>query len=462
MINEDLWQSALGEIELSISKANFITWFKNTCVLSNKDGQVCIGVPNGFAKEWLENKYKPFILRALRNVQGDIKDVSCAILTNSLVAPKESPVDAVLPPAKSIQNNVQRAKNGKLMAEISQENNLNPKYVFENFVVGGSNELARAACYVVSQNLGKVYNPLFIYGGVGLGKTHLLQSIGNEVLQKNPQTKVKYITSERFTGELIDSIKNQRIKEFKEHYQKIDLIIIDDIQFLSGKEKTQEEFFHIFNHLYQLNKQIVLSSDRPPKAIPTLEERLRSRFEGGMIADVSRADFETRMAILRKKSEELGLEIELAALEFIASNIVNNIRELEGALNRVFVSSQLSNEKLTLPFVSSCLSELVSSGKRKGITHKHIFRVVSEFYDINQDDLVIKGRKKEIVRPRQVAIYLMRSELNYSYPGIGEKLGGRDHTTAMHAFEKIKKELEFNERLIEDITHLKEQLYKIS
>lgn len=461
MLNEELWRAALGEIELSISKANFITWFKNTCILSNKDGHICIGVPNGFAKEWLENKYKLYILRALRNVQTDTKDVSCAIITSSLIPPKESPVDAILPP-KNVSEELARPKNKEIMAEISQENNLNPKYTFENFIIGGNNELARAACYVVSQNLGKVYNPLFIYGGVGLGKTHLLQSIGNEVLQKNPKTKVKYITSERFTGELIDSIKNQTIKEFKEHYQKIDLIIIDDIQFLSGKEKTQEEFFHIFNHLYQLNKQIVLSSDRPPKAIPTLEERLRSRFEGGMIADVSRPDFETRAAILRKKADELGLEIDPEALKFIASNIVNNIRELEGALNRVLVSSQLSNEKLTLPFVSSCLSELVSSGKKKGITHKHIFKVVSEFYDVSQDDLVIKGRKKAVVRPRQVAIYLMRSELNYSYPGIGERLGGRDHTTAMHAFEKIKKELETNERLIEDINHIKELLYKIS
>ena len=462
MIHDELWQAALGEIEISISKANFITWFKNTCILSNKDGHICIGVPNGFAKEWLENKYKLYILRALRNVQSDIKDVSCAIITNSLISLKEPSIDAVIPPKKSSLSENLSPNNRTLVANISQENNLNPKYIFENFIVGGSNELARAACYVVSQNLGKIYNPLFIYGGVGLGKTHLLQSIGNEVLRKNPQTKVKYITSERFTSELIDSIKNQKIDEFKEHYQKIDLIIIDDIQFLSGKEKTQEEFFHIFNHLYQLNKQIVLSSDRPPKAIPTLEERLRSRFEGGMIADVSRADFETRMAILRKKAEELDLKIDLDALEFIASNIVNNIRELEGALNRVFVSSQLSNEKITLPFVSNCLSELVSSGKRKGITHKHIFRVVSEFYDINPDDLIIKGRKKEIVKPRQVAIYLMRSELNYSYPGIGEKLGGRDHTTAMHAFEKIRKELEFNEKLIEEVNHLKEQLYKIS
>lgn len=461
MLNEELWRATLGEIELSISKANFITWFKNTCILSNKDGHICIGVPNGFAKEWLENKYKLYILRALRNVQNDIKSVSCAIITGPLVPAREAPVDAVLPPKTPYEVESQ-SKNKDFAAEVSQESNLNPKYTFENFVIGGNNELARAACYVVSQNLGKVYNPLFIYGGVGLGKTHLLQSIGNEVLQKNPKTKVQYITSERFTSALIDSIKNQKVKEFKEHYQNIDLIIIDDIQFLSGKEKTQEEFFHIFNHLYQLNKQIVLSSDRPPKAIPTLEERLRSRFEGGMIADVSRPDFETRAAILRKKADEMGLDIDPEALKFIASNITNNIRELEGALNRVFVSSQLSNEKLTLAFVSSCLSELVSSGKKKGITHKHIFKTVSEFYDVSQDELIIKGRKKTIIRPRQVAIYLLRSELNYSYPGIGEKLGGRDHTTAMHAFEKIKKELETNEKLIEDVNHIKELLYKIS
>jgi chromosomal replication initiator protein len=461
MTNEELWQTALGEIELSISKANFITWFKNTCILSNQAGRVCIGVPNGFAKEWLENKYKLYILRALRNIQSETKDVFCSIITNSPSLPKENPVDAVIAPAKNIVLEPSPAKTLPNLPEISLESNLNPKYTFKNFIVGSSNELARAACYAVSQNLGKIYNPLFIYGGVGLGKTHLLQSIGNEVLRKSPSTKVKYITSERFTSELIDSIRSQQIDKFKEAYQKIDLIIIDDIQFLSGKEKTQEEFFHIFNHLYQLNKQIVLSSDRPPKDIPTLEERLRSRFAGGMIADVSRADFETRMAILKKKADELGLSIEPESLEFIATNVVNNIRELEGALNRVYVSAQLTNGKMTPAFVSDCLSELVSSGKRKGITHKHIFKVVSDFYDINPDDLIIKGRKKEIVRPRQVVIYLMRSELNCSYPGIGEKLGGRDHTTAIHAFEKIKKELELNEKLVEEITHIKEQLYKI-
>lgn len=457
MTNEELWQVVLGEIELSISRANFITWFKNTSILSNKDGRVFVGVPNGFAKEWLENKYKLYILRALRNVQSNIREVSCSITTNHPDNIKENPLDAILPPKKSL------APKGVVLRNfsINQENNLNPKYTFENFIVGGSNELARAACYVVSQNLGKIYNPLFIYGGVGLGKTHLLQSIGNEVLKKIPACKIKYTSSERFTGDLIESIKNQRVSEFKELYQKVDLLIIDDIQFLSGKEKTQEEFFHIFNFLYQLNKQIVLSSDCPPKSIPTLEERLRSRFEGGMIADIGQADFETRMAILRKKTLNEGLEIEDAALEFIASNITANIRELEGALNRVSASAQLTQEKITLKLVSSLLSEIISSNKKKGVTYKHIIKVVSDFYDIKPDDLLIKVRKREIVRPRQIIMYLMRSELDYSYPGIGERLGGRDHSTAIHAFEKIKKELTINKKLTEDMAVLKKQLYTL-
>jgi chromosomal replication initiator protein len=458
MTNEELWRTALGEIELSISKANFITWFKNTSVLSIQDGQVTIGVPNGFAKEWLENKYNLYILRALKNIQPDVREVLCTITISPENAFKKPSVDAILATKKPSSPSMLSAEK---LANLSQENNLNPKYTFDNFVVGGSNELARAACFAVSQNLGKIYNPLFIYGGVGLGKTHLLQSIGNEILKTDPTRKVKYITSERFTNELIDSIKNQKINEFKGHYQTIDLLIIDDVQFLSGKEKTQEEFFHIFNFLYQLNKQIVLSSDRAPKAIPTLEERLRSRFEGGMIADVSKADFETRVAILRKKAATDGLDINDEALEFIASNVTHNIRELEGALNRVAVSAQLTNREITLEFVKSLLSELISSGKKKGVTHKHVIKVVAEFYDIPQDDLVVKSRKKEVVHPRQVAMYLMRSELRYSYPGIGEKMGGRDHTTAIHAYEKINKELENDARLIEEITCLRERLYSI-
>jgi chromosomal replication initiator protein len=459
MTNEELWKTALGEIELSISKANFITWFKNTSILSIKDGHVVVGVPNGFAKEWLENKYDLYILRALKNIQDDIKSASCLISSGATQSfpqiYKEPAVDAVQAPKKT-------AFFSEKKSQTSQESNLNSRYTFDNFVIGGSNELARAACFAVSQSLGNVYNPLFIYGGVGLGKTHLIQSIGNEVLRSNPKSRVKYISSERFTSDLIDSIKNQKIKEFKEYYQKIDLLIIDDIQFISGKEKTQEEFFHIFNYLYQLNKQIVLSSDRAPKAIQILEERLRSRFEGGMIADVSKPDLETRLAILKKKVAQNGMEITEDALEFIASNIKNNIRELEGALNRVSVSAQLTKKSVDSAYAKQVLSDLISSGKKKGITHKHIIKVVSDFYEIEPTDLIAKNRKQEVVKPRQIAMFLMRSELSYSYPGIGDKLGGRDHTTAIHAYEKISEAIKIDEKLNEELTIIKDLLYTIS
>ena len=458
MTNEELWQAVLGEIELSISKANFITWFKNTCIISNKDGNIVISVPNGFAKEWLENKYNLYILRALRNLQENIKSVSCSITASASREPypqniKESSIDAVIPPKKSPLS--------RNYALPNQENNLNSKYTFENFVIGGNNELAHAACNVVSQNLGQVYNPLFIYGGVGLGKTHLIQSIGNSVLKITPALKIKYISSERFTNDLIDALQTNKIKDFKEHYRKIDLLIIDDIQFISGKEKTQEEFFHIFNHLYQSNKQIVLSSDRPPKAIQIIEERLKSRFEGGMIADVSQPDLETRIAILRQKAAISGLEITDDVLKFIAENIKHNIRELEGALNRVSASAQLTKNIVDLPYAKKSLSDIISSGIKKGVNYKHILKVVSDFYEIDYNDLIAKNRKQEVVKPRQVAMFLMRSELQSSYPSIGNRLGGRDHTTAIHSFEKISKALEIDDKLNEEIKYLKEKLYAV-
>ena len=462
MNNEELWQAALSEIEISISRANFITWFKQTAILSNTDGRVVISVPNGFAKEWLENKFNSYIIKALRNLQGDIKSISCVIATpkEATYAPprREAMVDAIVAPQKQsfIKN-----QNTSHTFYVDLENNLNPKYTFENFVVGGNNELARAACFAVSQNLGKIYNPLFLYGGVGLGKTHLIQSIGNELLKKDPSFRIKYITSERFTANLIDALQNQKINDFKAYYQKIDILIIDDIQFISGKEKTQEEFFHIFNYLYQLNKQIVLSSDRPPKEIQILEDRLRSRFEGGMIADVSKPDLETRIAILKKKLATENIQIKDDALMFIALNVKNNIRELEGALNRLIVSAQLTNKEITKEFAENQLSELISSGKKKGVTYKHILKAISAFYDINPDDLVAKNRKQEVVKPRQVAMYLMRNDLQLSFPCIGDKIGGRDHTTAIHAFEKITKSLEEDEKLKEEIGSIQEQLYRI-
>jgi chromosomal replication initiator protein len=460
MTNEELWQAALGEIELSISRPNFITWFKNTTIISNENGKIVIGVPNGFSKEWLENKYRSYIFKALQNFEKNVKDLTCTIYNPAIFAsekPKRS-IDAIKNPS-SFNNKTVILTEQKQPTSLNS--NLNHRYIFENFIVGESNELARAACWAVSQNLGKAYNPLFLYGGVGLGKTHLLQSIGNEVLRNNPDKKVLYITSERFASELIDSIKNQKVSEFKNEYQKIDLLIIDDVQFLADKEKTQNEFFHVFNGLYQLNKQIVISSDRPPKAISALEERLRSRFEGGMIADIGRPDFETRMAILKEKTAEKNFLLGSEAIEFIAENIKNNIRELEGALNKVIASSELENREPTLDFVKKTLASILSNNKKSGINHQNIIEIVAEFYGIDPNELLVKGRKQEVAHARQVAMYLMRKELNLSYPSIGGKFGGRDHTTALHAFEKINKSIEIDNKLKESITSMKDKLYSI-
>lgn len=462
MTNEELWQATLGEIELSISKANFITWFKNTTILSNENGKIVIGVPNGFSKEWLENKYNTYILKALRNLNGDVKEISCIIYN-----PQEAPflnrpraVDAVKGPSFHKKDSNQTSTPGHFLSNNS-ESNLNPRYTFENFIVGENNELAKAACYAVSQNLGRAYNPLFVYGGVGLGKTHLLQSIGNEINKTDSSKKILYITSERFANNLIESIKSQKTSQFKDEYQKIDLLIIDDIQFLSGKEKTQHEFFHIFNALYQLNKQIVISSDRPPKSIAALEERLRSRFEGGMIVDVIRPDLETRIAILKAKISEKGFFIEDEVVRFVAENIKNNIRELEGALNKIIASCELERKDPDIHFVKKALADIISSNKKRGVQIKNIVDVVAEFYNIPLKDLINKGRKKEVAIARQVAIYLIRSELNISYPGIGEFFGGRDHTTALHAYEKISVDIKTDNKLVESLSVLKEKIYTI-
>ena len=462
MNNEELWRAVLGEIELSISKANFITWFKNTAIISNSGGKVIIGVPNGFAKEWLENKYNSYIHKALRSFQGDVRGVTCVIQNiGNFQETKNKEVDAVRAPQVNFEKAGISSKKDLTRENALEEASINSRYVFEKFIIGENNELARAACYAVSQNPGKVYNPLFIYGGVGLGKTHLLQAIGNEIIKNFPEKKIKYVTSEKFTTELVDSIKSQKIAFFKEKYQKMDLIIIDDIQFLSGKEKTQQEFFHIFNALYQLNKQIVISSDRPPKAIPTLEERLRSRFEGGMIADIGKPDLETRMAILRAKLAEKGFSLDEDSIKFIAENIKSNIRELEGALSRVVASCEMDNIIPDIKYIEQVLSDLISSGKRKGVNYKHLIKTVSEYYDISDVILMSKGRRREIVRPRQIAMYLLRSELQASYPGIGDLFGGRDHTTALHAYEKISREINENEKLQEDINIIKEKMYSL-
>jgi len=447
MTKEELWQAVLAQIQLNISQANFSTWFKDTGILSYKEGQIMVSVPNSFAKEWLENKYGKTIAKIIFNLDREIKDVRYVLGKSELKTIKRNPVSL--------------SSVGQLEIEefkIDKDTNLNPKYTFENFVVGPSNELSHAAAWAVGKKPGVVYNPLFIYGGVGLGKTHLLQSIGNTIIKNFPEKKVRYIPAEKFTTGIISSIKNHDVETFKKMYRSIDVLILDDVQFLAGKEKTQEEFFHTFNTLYENNKQIILSSDRPPKAIPALEERLRSRFEGGMIGDIGYPDYETRMAILKTKSQEKALSFSDEVLEYLASNIQRNVRELEGALNRLVAYQRINNKNPELEDAKSLLKSLLLS-PGKVVNPKKIIDSVATFYDLKEKEIVSISRKKEIVRPRQIAMYLLREELKSSYPFIGRKFGGKDHTTAIHACEKIVKELESNENLGNEITLIKQRIY---
>lgn len=447
MTNEELWQAVLAQIQLNISQANFATWFKNTQIVSQKNGQVLVSVPNTFAKEWLENKYGKTIFKILHSLDEGIKEVKYEVGGSGLKIFKRAPIH--LPESGQLEFQE---------FEIDQETNLNPRYTFENFIVGPFNELAQAAASAVAKNPGQVYNPLFIYGGVGLGKTHLLQAVGNEVIKNFPKKKVKYLPSEKFTSEVVASIRNREIANVKLKYQTIDTLIIDDIQFLAGKEKTQEEFFHIFNALYEKNKQIVLSSDRPPKAIPTLTERLRSRFEGGMIADIGYPDYETRIAILEAKCQERKITLSEEVLAYIASNIQRNIRELEGALNRLVAYQKLNNQAPDLETAKSLLKNLILAPSRVA-SPKKIIQAVAEFYDLKEKDLFSSSRKKEIVKPRQIAMYLLREELKSSFPFIGRKFGGKDHTTALHAYMKISKECEKDGNLAEEITLIRQRIY---
>jgi chromosomal replication initiator protein len=454
MTNQELWQIALGEIELSISKANFITWFKNTSLISNKNGKVIINVPNAFTREWLENKYNKIILKALRSIINNIREINYIISQSKTQESKQS--------RKTTKKKVKTIKPKEQLDfqeyKIDEKTNLNPRYDFNSFIVASFNELAYAATQSVIKNLGKIYNPLFIYGGVGIGKTHLIQALGNEVIKKYKNKNISYVSSEKFGGDLINSISSGSVEKFKDNYRKFDVLIIDDIQFLAGKEKTQEIFFHIFNTLYEKNKQIILSSDRLPKAIPTLEERLRSRFEGGMIADIGQPDFETRLVILKKKAQALNIGLTDEIFNYIASNIQKNIRELEGALNRVIAFIRLNNIIPNQKQLVKILKTIISNPQKR-TNYKKIAEVVASFYDINIDDLTNRSRKKEIVRPRQITMYLIREELKGSYPFIGSKLGGRDHTTAIYACEKIGRELQNNNNLEQELNLIKQRIY---
>lgn len=451
MTKEELWKAVLGEMELSLSKANFITWFKNTSILNNENDSVIVSVPNGFVKEWLENKFHKQILTSIQNLLPEVREIKYAIGGINLPAASDKRDLSQLIPEKIFET--------KTPSEVDPLTNLNKRYSFDSFVVGSNNELAHAASQAVAKSLGKVYNPLFLYGGVGLGKTHLLQATGSKVSEEDPGKKILYIPSDRLTVEIVESIRNKSIEELKNRYAKLDILIIDDIQFIAGKEKTQEIIFSTFNELYGKNKQIILSSDRPPKAIPALEERLRSRFEGGMIADIGAPDFETRLAILKLKTKNKNIELDEDVLGYIATNIQKNIRELEGALNRIVAVSQIYNKKLDIKEVKKLLVTYLNTPYRK-TTPQLILRSVSEFYNISPSDLLKRSRKKEIVRPRQIAMYLLREETKSSFPEIGQKLGGRDHSTVIHAYEKIKTEEETDELTKQEIILIKERIYQ--
>ncbi len=419
----DSWQQVLAILEKRLNKNSFETWVSSLTPLGWYSGTILIEVPNHFSKDWLDERYNPLIKQAFEEVLQ--KEVNIQLILSSEVPEK-------------LNRSPQPVDNSNIDFESSP---LNPKYTFDSFVVGNSNRFAHAASLAVAETPAKAYNPLFIYGGVGLGKTHLMHAIGHYIIQNNRSANVCYVTSEKFTNELINSIRDDNPAAFRNKYRKIDVLLIDDIQFLAGKESTQEEFFHTFNTLYEANKQIIISSDRPPKSIPTLEDRLRSRFEWGLITDIQPPDYETRIAILRKKAQLEGLEVPDEAITYIADKIDTNIRELEGALIRVIAYASLTKSAITAEMAADVLKDILPPSKPKPITIKLIQETVANHYKIKLEDLKAKKRTRAIAFPRQIAMYLCRELTDLSLPKIGEEFGGRDHTTVLHACEKINNEL---------------------
>jgi len=449
MNNLELWQSVLAQMQFHISKANFATWFQNTEIISKDNEKITISVPNAFSKEWLSNKYNKLILKTLHDIDNSIKELEFII--------KPQSAKNILP-ITAIENGKQEDAQLKFEEfKINKETNLNPRYTFNNFVVGSFNELAHAAALAVADNPGLTYNPLFVYGGTGLGKTHLIQAIGNKISEESKKKKVKYISSEKFVSSIVSAIRTNSMESFKASLSPIDVLILDDIQFIAGKNKSQEEFFHVFNSLYEKNKQIILSSDRPPNAIAELEERLRSRFEGGMIADVSLPDYETRLVILKQKLQEKNMELSEEVLDYIAANVKKNIRELEGALNKILIYNKI-NQELNIETVKKLLKGFVFSPFDVA-NYKKIIETVAKFYNLEEKNLFDPTRRKEIVKPRQIAMFLLRKELKYSFPAIARKFGGKDHTTAIYAYKKILQENEENNKLTEELNLIKQRIY---
>ncbi|MDQ3014452.1 MAG: chromosomal replication initiator protein DnaA [bacterium] len=444
MDTKKLWENALAEIELTVSKGNFNMWFKDTRIVRFEDGIAYLSVPNVFVKDWLFNKFHKFILKCLRN-NADVRGIEYVVSKDDQKRVDPNAVQRQIP----VNSTSEIPLNDYY---INKDDNLNPRYTFESFVVGPFNELAYAAAQAVIKKPGITYNPLFIYGDTGRGKTHLIQAIGNH-LKASTAKKIYYLTSERFAQDYMSSLQNQKMSNFKEKYRKYDVLIMDDIQFFSSKEKFQEELFHLFNNLYDDNKQIVFSSDKHPNYIPNLEERLKSRFGAGMIIDVPHPDQESRAAILRAKAKMQNFELSPDNIEYLASTIDGNIREIEGALNSVIMHSQMKGRELTVTEIKNLIKD--SAKPKKAVSVKDVIKTIADFYNIEEASIYEKTRRKEVVRPRQLIMYVLREEFDVSYPSIGQKLGGRDHTTVIHSCEKIKNELKTNHILAQELKQIK-------
>ena len=432
------------DIELEVSKANFSTWFKNTRIMKQDSGTVYVGVQNEFVRDWLMKKYNSTILRTLRNLSDQVRGVEYLIAKEDAQekneqTPKKDPIFGSELPLQDTY--------------VSKEDGLNPRYIFESFVIGPFNELAYAAAQAVLKKPGIMYNPLFIYGSTGFGKTHLIQAIGNGVKKQGPGKKIQYVSSEKFSTDYVNSLQNNRVGEFKEKYRKYDVLIMDDIQFLVGKEKTQEELFHLYNALYENNKQIIFSSDKHPNYINGLEDRLKSRFGSGMIVEITMPDYESRLAILREKLKQQQMIIPDEIVEYIADTIQASIRELEGTLNLVVCQAQLKNKVLSLNEVKTLIKN--NAKPTKPVSIKDIVKTVTTFYNIDERFIYEKTCRKEVVKPRQVLMYILREDFNISYPLIGQKLGGRDHTTVIHSCEKIKVDIKSDSILVQEIEQIR-------
>lgn len=441
-----LWNRVLGEMEITLSRANFAMWFKDTFISRIEDGIVQVGVPSAFVKEWFVNKYHKQIFKSLRDASEQVRSVEYLIIKND--AKRETEEE---------DKKVRRIGPELPLADlyINREDNLNPRYTFESFVVGPFNELAHAAAQAIIKKPTS-YNPLFFYGDTGRGKTHLIQAIGNQVKHNDPNKKVYYMTSEKFQQELTSMMLEGKINVFKEKYKKYDVFIMDDIQFLSKKERTQEELFHLFNYLSDNNRQIIFSSDQHPNYITDLEDRLKSRFVAGMIVDIPAPDYESRIAIIRNKANSRGLDFSTDMIEFLATSIEGNIRELEGIVNNISCQMELKKRSLELGELKLLIKN--SAKPTKSVSVKDVLKAISQFYEIDESTISDKTRKKEVVKPRQIAMYILREDYNISYPAIGAKLGGRDHTTVIHSCDKIKNDIKTNNQLVQELTRIRAML----